>query len=165
MNCSLKSVFNIHIFFFLQLEESHSTFNKLPSVQSQLYLTLGMEYPISSVFFVVEWNTLSGTVLDILCTSWITAWIKTDLLLCLIIKGQTSKLISEGSCEHFNNQNNITNITTVARTSTTSNSLTIFACTFVSNFLIFANQPVCLMVVVGNLTISVLKASTIYVSG
>lgn len=42
---------------------------------------------MSSVSCVVVWKTLSGTVLAILCTSWITAWMKRDLnntFLCLI---------------------------------------------------------------------------------
>ena len=48
---------------------------------NQALLTLGIEYPISSVSFVVQWKTLSGTVLATLCTSWITAWEKQDCLM------------------------------------------------------------------------------------
>lgn len=46
-----------------------------------MLLTLGIEYPISSVSFVVQWKTLSGTVLATLCTSWITAWKKPDIVM------------------------------------------------------------------------------------
>lgn len=39
------------------------------SISTKKKLTLGMEYPISSVSLVVQWKTLSGTVLAVLWIS------------------------------------------------------------------------------------------------